>query len=107
MSELNGRSLWLLLTLSIFSPLTCFATEVYSQAESVLKVGEPRSAAILRERQRQRPAIAHIHEHVDDGREASTIYVRNIPVLTVLSLGASEPTTQSPGVKLPSFPARN
>jgi rare lipoprotein A len=77
---------------------------VSAQPEPTLKLGEPRSATIVRERLERRTVIAHTHNHTEDGLDASTVFVRNIPVLTVRSTAPQEATAPGTSVKLPSSP---
>lgn len=73
---------------------------------SVLKVGETRSQWMARS---QDDAIAKIFPHKLDGRDAATVYVRNIPVLTFVRFEGEARAEQaksqkaaSLSVKLPS-----
>jgi rare lipoprotein A len=68
---------------------------------SVLKVGETRSQAMVR----SQDVLTRIHPHTLNGRNAATVYVRNIPVLTFLDQGRtsdSQKSKSSSAVKLPS-----
>lgn len=50
----------------------------------VAKVGEPSSQQAKAEAEQTAPAIAKVFSHSLDDRQAATVYVRNIPVLTFL-----------------------
>ncbi|MBK1990960.1 septal ring lytic transglycosylase RlpA family protein [Sphaerospermopsis aphanizomenoides BCCUSP55] len=90
---MNQRHLWTIVALSVaFSGLpsvgrtqTTKATPSTSQASAVadvVKVGEYQSPA-------QKPTLdavnTEIHSHSVEGRQAATLYIRDIPVLTFLS----------------------
>ena len=66
---------------------------------SVLKVGETRSQWIARS---QGDSIAKIHAHKWQDRPAATVYVRNIPVLTFISVSDSGVDRNNPSRKLKS-----
>jgi rare lipoprotein A len=66
-----------------------------SSIASAVKVGERQSSAI---KAAPDPAIATIRVHQQDGRQAATIYVRSIPVVTML--GAQLSAAKSTGVKV-------
>ncbi len=76
-------------------------TEAVSTDTSVLKVGETRSQSMVR----SQDVMTRIHPHTLNGRNAATVYVRNIPVLTFLAQGnpSGNPKSKSGNlVKLPS-----
>lgn len=58
-------------------------TKAVSTDTSVLKVGETRSQSMVR----SQDVMTRIHPHTLNGRNAATVYVRNIPVLTFLAQG--------------------
>jgi rare lipoprotein A len=60
-------------------------TQTVSTDNSVLKVGETRSQSMVR----SQDVMTRIHPHTLNGRNAATVYVRNIPVLTFLAEGKS------------------
>jgi rare lipoprotein A len=76
-------------------------TKAVSTDTSVLKVGETRSQSMVR----SQDVMTRIHPHTLNGRNAATVYVRNIPVLTFLAQGKPS-NNQKPKsanvVKLPS-----
>ncbi|HEY9724903.1 MAG TPA: septal ring lytic transglycosylase RlpA family protein [Chroococcales cyanobacterium] len=71
-----------------------------AQPMEVVKVGEFKSQA---ETPAQEEVVAKIHAYEVDGKQAATLYVRNIPVLTFLGSG----TSATQGTKLGEAPARN
>lgn len=71
-----------------------------AQPMEVVKVGELKSQA---ETPAEEEVVAKIHAYEVDGKQAATLYVRNIPVLTFL--GSSSSATQ--GTKIGEAPARN
>lgn len=76
-------------------------TEAVSTDTSVLKVGETRAQSMVR----SQDVITRIHPHTLNGRNAATVYVRNIPVLTFLAQGNRSDNLKSKSgnlVKLPS-----
>jgi rare lipoprotein A len=64
-----------------------------TQSLSATKVGERQSAAGERE-----PGIARVMVHLKNGRQATTVYVRNIPIVTFL--GAEQSASNPQGVKV-------
>lgn len=62
------------------------------QLANVVKVGERQSAA------NPADAIARVMVHQKDGRQATTVYVRNIPIVTFL--GAEQSAANASGVKI-------
>lgn len=80
-------------------------TETVNTNTSVLKVGETRSQSMVR----SQDVMTRIHPHKLNGRNAATLYVRNIPVLTFLAQGNPSDSLKSKSgnlVKLPS-PSEN
>ncbi len=76
-------------------------TKAVSTETSVLKVGETRSQSMVR----SQDVMTRIHPHTLNGRNAATVYVRNIPVLTFLAQGSPSDKLKSKSgnlVKLPS-----
>jgi rare lipoprotein A len=67
------------------------APEPTSQSDEVVKVGEYQSE----EQAEPDDAITEIFPHEVEGRQAATLYVRNIPVLTFLGSDASASTQNS------------
>jgi rare lipoprotein A len=65
-----------------------------TQSLSATKVGERQSAA----GELQQPGIARVMVHLKNGRQATTVYVRNIPIVTFL--GAEQSASNSQGVKV-------
>ena len=65
------------------------------QSVNAVKVGEIQP---ITAQESSEPAIATIQVHYRDGRQAATIYVRNIPVVTMLGPAAS--AVRSTGVKV-------
>jgi len=70
-----------LLTLTIISALAGHSAQAQTEstATTPIKVGETRSQSLARGRN---DAIARIHAHKLDGKNAATVYVRGIPVVT-------------------------
>jgi rare lipoprotein A len=76
-------------------------TKAVSTDASVLKVGETRSQSMVR----SQDVMTRIHPHTLNGRNAATVYVRNIPVLTFLAQGKPSDSLKPKSVnalKLPS-----
>jgi rare lipoprotein A len=71
-----------------------------AQPMEVVKVGELKSQA---ETQGEEEVVAKIHAYEREGRQAATLYVRNIPVLTFLGSGSSA----SNGTKIGEAPDRH
>jgi rare lipoprotein A len=76
--------------LAIISSLTSHSAQAQSEVKSTdanpslsnsLKVGETRSQSLVRTKD---DAIARIHTHKLNGRNAATVYVRGIPVVTYI-----------------------
>lgn len=63
---------------------------------SAAKVGEPSSQQIKAKRAQDTTAIAKVFPHRINDRQAATVYVRNIPVLTFLGESAATSSEQSP-----------
>lgn len=76
------------------------STPILDLTSEVVKLGEqsPQPALEVNE-----AAIAKVHAHELSGRKAATLYVRNIPVLTVL--GYDQLVSASAGVKLGTQPS--
>ncbi|ELS30764.1 MULTISPECIES: septal ring lytic transglycosylase RlpA family protein [Pseudanabaena] len=68
------------------------ATNTSSSLSTSLKVGETRSQSLIRTKD---DSIARIHTHILNGRNAATVYVRGIPVVTYID------TDESPKVSSP------
>jgi rare lipoprotein A len=76
-------------------------TQTANTDNSVLKVGETRSQSMVR----SQDVMTRIHPHTLNGRNAATVYVRNIPVLTFLAQGKPSDNLKpksANAVKLPS-----
>ena len=69
---------------------TNISTSITSPLPSSLKVGETRSQSLSRT---QDDAIAKIHTHKIDGKNAATVYVRGIPVVTYIESEESAKST--------------
>ena len=71
-----------------------------SSSSNSLKVGETRSQSLIRT---QDDSIARIHTHKLNGKNAATVYVRGIPVVTYIesedSVNLSKNKNESEGVK--------
>jgi rare lipoprotein A len=66
-----------------------------AQAAGVVKVGEVQSSSGQASAE---PVVATIQVHQQNGRQAATVYVRNIPVVTML--GADKNAARKSGVKV-------
>jgi rare lipoprotein A len=81
------------------------SSSIASPLPTALKVGETRSQSLSRT---QDDAIARIHTHKIDGKNAATVYVRGIPVVTYIeseeSANSTSDRTQSDVTKSKSDP---
>lgn len=90
------------IALTISSSLATYSIEAQTRTQSdfkasntsitsstTLKVGETRSQSLIRDRD---DAIARIHSHKLNGKNAATVYVRGIPIVTYIE---SEESTKS------------
>ncbi|WP_088890815.1 septal ring lytic transglycosylase RlpA family protein [Leptolyngbya ohadii] len=84
---------------SVLTPTDVPNSEAVAPEQVAVKVGEYQS----QETRVDNAAIASIYAHEQDGRQAATVYVRNIPVLTFLDSSSVD----SPGQSAASNPAAN
>ena len=78
---------------SISAQASDTATKIAQQTASATKVGERQSLSTGSE-----PAIARVMVHQKNGRQATTVYVRNIPIVTFL--GAEQSAANPEGIKV-------
>jgi rare lipoprotein A len=83
-----------LLTLTIISTLAGQGAQAQtgSNATTSIKVGETRSQSLVRGKN---DAIARVHTHKLDGKNAATVYVRGIPVVTYIESEASSASSDA------------
>lgn len=72
----------------------------------VAKVGEAASQQNKTAVEKEVPAIAKVFAHIADGRQAATVYVRNIPVLTYLGDAAQADSPEQDPTELRKLATR-